>query len=217
MRHTRSRGGRGNGLLEDMQARIAALETGYLRLDADLDDVIDRVDDLEGGTGPVEPPPVEPPPTEPPPPPGLGWGVATTLHEDNTGCRVPLSELDSLPAQRITADNTVLERKRISGDVYVTGKNVILRDCVIDAGGAAYAVRTNSGGSVRLEHCTIIGSKDASIAFDNWQAIRCQISRVQGGRREARLELPDGGVLHALPGDQPRRSRRRRAGAVRAP
>lgn len=117
-------------------------------------------------TTPTPTPTPSPTPTPTPtstPPPTSSWPDAT-----NTG--VPAGTMLSTysGSLNINADNTVITGKKITltDSFRISAKNVVIKDCYIDAGHNYWAVMVDSG-NVTIQDSEIVGSDAAAVATDN--------------------------------------------------
>ena len=139
--------------------RLAALEAAVKALTA-------RVAALESPAPPTIPPPTPDPPTGPvtPPPGTVGVPAGTVL--------VPSGAIT------ITAANTVIDGKDITGGVVVKAPGAVIRRCRIHGSGSGMGVWAVSG-YVTIYDSEIHGFENG-IGFDNWKAYRVDIHGCTG-------------------------------------
>jgi hypothetical protein len=107
-------------------------------------------------------------------PPSTGWPDAS-----NTGVPDGVS-LTASGSITVTAANTVIDGKNITGGVLIKAANVTIKNSrIAGSAGGASCVFVQSG-SVTIQDSEIVGNCENGIGFDNWKAIRVEVRGTYG-------------------------------------
>lgn len=143
---------------------------------------------LSPATKPADPPviivpPATQPTTAPVVIPPATPDVPVVLHGQPTALTTGISPgvaLKSVAGIK-WASGATYSNLRINGQVTLTGlTNVMLINCVIDAGGATYGVRCDKATNITIKNCEILNTAAAGIYGDGFQAIGNYIHKSSG-------------------------------------